>query len=309
MLFHDRERERWFIVPDEVQISKGSYGIVSFEQKRSEVDESELAPFEVSAEEAKEWVDRRMDEGLSKASEVFGRFVHEVRELARSKGTELPEVPAMSTRARDLLGRSAGELYVDPTEGREALGEALTWAQERLGSTGEPRDAAAVLGSIGDRLKAAAAQIRTRREEAEARQRAAGATVAGGRAGTERLQRVGFFRELRHGDPEGDSLAAARRAEAQPHQADVVRYLRACPVLIASPGPVRDVLQDDGDFIGTPSVHTDGVWAWPGDLAAYVERYHLALPAPFLEHLIAQGFEPGEPDLQTLTFHSNHRLR
>jgi len=50
-------------------------------------------------------------------------------------------------------------------------------------------------------------------------------------------------------------------------------------------GPVTDVFKPKGDYIGAPNIHTDGVYAWPEDLAYYVEHYHVALPEAFLAHL------------------------
>jgi hypothetical protein len=99
-----------------------------------------------------------------------------------------------------------------------------------------------------------------------------------------KLLRVGFFAELRHGDAQGPKLAEARRSEPHPHEALLVSYLQQAPVLVTSPGPVRDVLDPDRGYIGTASIHTDGVWCWPGDLAHYVEIYHVALPEAFLAH-------------------------
>jgi hypothetical protein len=110
--------------------------------------------------------------------------------------------------------------------------------------------------------------------------------VAGGK-----LRRVGFFRELRHGHKEGPSLRDAVRAWAREDEGGIVAYLRGCPVLIASPGRAKDVLDPGGGRAGTGSVKTDGVWAWPDDLPHYVERYHVELPAEFLAHISARKYQ------------------
>ena len=201
--------------------------------------------------------------------------------------------------AEEVLGVSPGDLYLDPGKGRQALSHALSWASARLRPEGDPppegRDPQQLLQSLGEGLKAAAHRIEERHREAEARRDPPPAA-------TDRLRRVGFFRELRHGDPDGPSLAQVRRDQPQPHEPEIVAYLRAAPVLIAAPGPIRDVFDPEGDYIGTPSVHSDGLWCWPGDLATYVERYHLALPAAFLEHLVARGWAIGQPDLSQARF-------
>lgn len=106
------------------------------------------------------------------------------------------------------------------------------------------------------------------------------------------LLRVGFFRELKHGSPEGPSLRAQVRPAPAPHAEHLVAYLRGCPVLIAAMARAVDVLDPTVGRIGTPSIYTDGVWAWPGDLAHYVARYHIELPSAFIEHARARQWTP-----------------
>ncbi|MEW1773516.1 hypothetical protein [Streptomyces sp. NPDC086777] len=54
---------------------------------------------------------------------------------------------------------------------------------------------------------------------------------------------VGGFRELEHGSPDGPSIRAAARMAAPGHEGDLVRYLRACATLVATPSAVPDVLR------------------------------------------------------------------
>lgn len=42
---------------------------------------------------------------------------------------------------------------------------------------------------------------------------------------------------------------------------------------------------------------TDGIWLWPEGLWVYVARYSVRLPAPFINHMRARGFEIGSVDL------------
>jgi len=65
----------------------------------------------------------------------------------------------------------------------------------------------------------------------------------------------------------------------------ILRYLRSGDVVAVSPGILRDVLDDERPIIGSPKVLTDGVWTWPGELAYYVERYHIELPGAFVERI------------------------
>lgn len=113
-----------------------------------------------------------------------------------------------------------------------------------------------------------------------------------------KLQRVGFFREMSHGDPTDPSLADARADTPGPHQESVVAYLEAGHVYIATPGMAVDVL--DGTPIGPPHYLTDGSHVWPGDAAHYVRRYNVRLPAAFVEHVISGGVVPSTVDLAQL---------
>ncbi|MBI5515044.1 MAG: ribosomal protein L7/L12 [Deltaproteobacteria bacterium] len=118
------------------------------------------------------------------------------------------------------------------------------------------------------------------------------------------LRRVGFFRERASGDPRGPSLREAMRPEASPHRDQLVAYLRGAPVFIACMGRVVDVLDSARGRVGTGSICTDGVWAWPDDLPHYIERYNVALPEAFFEHARARQWTPvaeSALDLKRLT--------
>lgn len=116
-----------------------------------------------------------------------------------------------------------------------------------------------------------------------------------------RLTRMGFFRELKHGLPDGPSLRESMRDKGKPGESRIAAYLRTAPIMFHSLGPVTDVFTPKGDYIGAPNIHTDGEYAWPEDLAYYVERYHVALPAEFLAHLAsAKWTAPADVDTSTI---------
>ena len=119
-----------------------------------------------------------------------------------------------------------------------------------------------------------------------------------------KLKRVGFFRELRHGMPEGPQLRSLLSETPQENEDRIARYLRSGVLFIAAPTFVEDVLAP-GHVIGSPHVFTDGMWAWPGDLAYYVEKYHARLPAEFISHMARKNWAiPAEDNvpLTGLTF-------
>jgi hypothetical protein len=98
---------------------------------------------------------------------------------------------------------------------------------------------------------------------------------------------VGFFRELKHGHAKGGSLREAVQPAAGADDARAVKYLSAGVTLVASAGVVKDVLDPKAPVIGSPDVLTDGTYAWPSDLAHYVEKHHARLPAELLAHMAA----------------------
>lgn len=117
-----------------------------------------------------------------------------------------------------------------------------------------------------------------------------------------KLKRVGFFQELDHGDPDGPKLVDSV-GRPQPDEQEIVRYLRNGLLLVGCPGLVNDVLDTGTGPIGSPDILTDGEWAWPGDLPYYVEKYHVALPDEFVQHVRQSNFKmptDSEVDMSTL---------
>lgn len=114
------------------------------------------------------------------------------------------------------------------------------------------------------------------------------------------LIRIGFFRELRHGQPTGPSLKEALAPAVGIHDDAVVEYLKSGVALMVAPGIVRDVLAPESGPIGSLSILTDGVYAWPSDLAHYVARYHARVPVEFVEHAADHGWQIPPVDPTTL---------
>lgn len=105
------------------------------------------------------------------------------------------------------------------------------------------------------------------------------------------LKRVGFFRELKHGKADGPSLHESVRSSASPDAKKIAAYLRGGTMLVVSPGLVKDILAGD-QIIGTLAILTDGIYAWPSDLATYVEKHNAALPDEFVAHVVRRRFVP-----------------
>jgi hypothetical protein len=114
------------------------------------------------------------------------------------------------------------------------------------------------------------------------------------------LRTVGFFRELRHGMPDGPSLHDAVGTLPADLHDRVWRYLESGAVLVASSGIVDDVLDPDRQAVATPDMMTDGTWLWPRDLAYYVANHQVGLPAEFLATMESNGWRAPELSQETL---------
>lgn len=116
------------------------------------------------------------------------------------------------------------------------------------------------------------------------------------------LLRVGFFRELNHGDISEASLEESRASTALPNEEQLAAYLEKGILLIPSTEVAEDWLADDPDImIGPPHILTDGKYAWPADLPYYVRNYHVTLPKHFVMHVQRSGFQiPADVDVARL---------
>ena len=104
-----------------------------------------------------------------------------------------------------------------------------------------------------------------------------------------RVRRLGFFSEFGGPAMTGESMTEAVSGEQWPGEADVVRYLGSGVPVLDVMEMSRDVL--DGSRVGaTGSLLTDGSWYWREDLAHYVSKYHLRLPAEFIDHAARRAY-------------------
>jgi hypothetical protein len=119
----------------------------------------------------------------------------------------------------------------------------------------------------------------------------------------DKLIKVGFFRELDHGDVGGPSLEESRAEAPGPDEDRTVAYLESGHRLNFSSEVANDWLADDPDVeIGPPHILTDGTYAWPADLSYYVRNYHVRLPKHFVKHIKRNDFQvPANVDVASLT--------
>lgn len=118
---------------------------------------------------------------------------------------------------------------------------------------------------------------------------------------TAMLQYVGHFRETGYEDiPDAPSLVEARGKRPPSRKDEVLAYLRRAPAVLVSPGVNKDFF-DPSQLVRGDTMRTDGVYTWPDYLADYLERYDVALPAVFEQHMEARGWRlPEGLDVRTL---------
>lgn len=101
-----------------------------------------------------------------------------------------------------------------------------------------------------------------------------------------KLIRTGYFREMPHGEENDPSIKEAMNGLKLDQDTErIIDYLDAGKTLVVCCGSSIDVVDPEKGISGTPSMLTDGVWVWPGDLSYYVRNYHVAIDAAFVEHM------------------------
>lgn len=114
------------------------------------------------------------------------------------------------------------------------------------------------------------------------------------------MKAVGFFRQRDGGAyPGPDVLEAIAVPLTEEERRPVVRYLRAGTPLAVTGSRTVDVLAPERGEVSGVNVLTDGEFAWPEDLAYYVETYGARPPRDFLDVVDRAGL-PGSLDLQAL---------
>lgn len=114
------------------------------------------------------------------------------------------------------------------------------------------------------------------------------------------LKKVGFYKELPHGDENGDSLINSINNIVYINLSKVLGYLEHGHLLMVAPAVLIDLLSEEQKYIGTLTIQTDGVWAWPGDLAYYIQHYDVSLPEGFLHHMENRGWDVVDVDINNL---------
>jgi hypothetical protein len=108
------------------------------------------------------------------------------------------------------------------------------------------------------------------------------------------VHQAGFFRELRHGFPDGPSIVENRGKLSGDAVSRVVSYLRGGSTLATTGSMADDWFDPSRTDVAPLEVRTDGIWVWSGDLAYYVERYGVQVPHEMLTHMASRGWRASE---------------
>jgi hypothetical protein len=107
------------------------------------------------------------------------------------------------------------------------------------------------------------------------------------------MRTVGMFTEfgpVKQQEPQ-DSILDHLGPEPLPDVDQVVGYLEAGHVLIDMMDVQDDVVdRSRGQLLNGSSIATDGDWLWREDLAYYVRRHNVVLPAEFLQLIRERGY-------------------
>ena len=105
------------------------------------------------------------------------------------------------------------------------------------------------------------------------------------------LKSVGYFREMLDGSPSDPSIKDYVNKGTSSFINKICAYLDSGLPIIVSPGTAVDVIDETKGVAGSPSILTDGKWAWSGVLSYYVKNYNLQLDSEFVATMIDNGWE------------------
>lgn len=111
------------------------------------------------------------------------------------------------------------------------------------------------------------------------------------------IRPAGFFSELSPGWglPLDGSIKDAVKSTGEPDEKNFITYLRNGTGIWSEMSAGPDVLDPEAPIMtGIGSLYTDGDWIWREDLAHYVIKYHVSLPAEFVTHVRALNYKMPE---------------
>ena len=102
---------------------------------------------------------------------------------------------------------------------------------------------------------------------------------------------TGYFKEMPDGSPDDLSIKDFVDKNTEYPIDKICAYLERGLPLIVAPGVVQDVIDENKGSAGSPSILTDGKWAWSGVLSYYVKNYNLSLNSDFINSMIENDWK------------------
>lgn len=102
---------------------------------------------------------------------------------------------------------------------------------------------------------------------------------------------TGYFKEMPDGSPDDLSIKDFVDKNTEYPIDKICAYLESGLPLIVAPGVVQDVIDENKGSAGSPSILTDGKWAWSGVLSYYVKNYNLSLNSDFINSMIENDWK------------------
>ncbi|MGH7611090.1 MAG: hypothetical protein ACREN4_03640 [Candidatus Dormibacteria bacterium] len=115
------------------------------------------------------------------------------------------------------------------------------------------------------------------------------------------MKRVGFFSDLPHGDASSPAIASMTGKLDQETARRLSRFMASGSVIMPFHSErCYDILSSRQEDLGPLMVQSDGEWAWPSDIAYFVEKYQVGMPSEFIEHAERSGWSARELDDQAV---------
>ena len=120
---------------------------------------------------------------------------------------------------------------------------------------------------------------------------------------------VGYFKEMLDGSPSDPSIKDYINKGTSSLIDNICAYLDSGIPIIVSPGTALDIIDETKGIAGSPSILTDGKWAWSGVLSYYVRNYNLQLGNEFIDTMMTNEWKipirENELDYSTITLDGN----
>lgn len=124
MIASDEKRQRWFVVPDEVELPEGDFTLRVFKGGHQKVLYLAVAPFEVSREEAAALIDGELGAAWGKLRGGFQKLIDLGVDIADERGVEVDPAEAKNPLPEGV-GFSLGQVVTDPEAAKEQVGDLL----------------------------------------------------------------------------------------------------------------------------------------------------------------------------------------